>query len=100
MSMPMCYLGQCNTEATIVAIVVLALLMALLFVMIWFHNHKNHKPWPMKCGWVKIDGLPHFFSRKITEDEPCHFGGQRCNAVKCAKGALTSEQPVDFVGRR
>lgn len=100
MNAPMCYLGRCNTEATILAIVVLTLLIALLFVIIWFHDHSNHKPWQLKCGWVKIDGMWHFFGRRPTSEDPCMFGGVKCNAVKCAKHTITSPQPIDFVKKR
>ncbi len=100
MQVPKCNLqiyGSCNAEATWAAIAVLFLLVALLIGLVWIHNHNNHKPWKMKCGWVKIDGLWHFFSRKVTPEEPCIFGGTSCNGMKCAKGMKQSEHKIDFV---
>lgn len=103
MQMPFCGAGvnryHCNVEAHVLAIVIIFLLVALVFVLVWVHNHNNHRPWKLKCGWVKIDGLWHFFSRKVTKENPCLFGGGGCNAAKCAKGVLTSKEKINFYRR-
>lgn len=89
--------GSCDNEVLWLAVLFVGLIVALLATLIWFHDHNNHKPWKLKCGWVKVDGMWHFFSRKVTPEEPCLFGGSGCSGVKCAKGMIQSEQKIDFV---
>ena len=89
--------GTCNSEVVWIGLGFLLLIVAGFALMLWWHDHNNHKPWRLKCGWVKVDGMWHFFSRKVTPSEPCLFGGKDCTGVKCAKGMIQSEQKIDFV---
>ena len=89
--------GSCNTEVVWIGLAFLLLVVIGFAALIWFHDHNNHKPWRLKCGWVKVDGMWHFFSREVTPEEPYIFGGTSCTGMKCAKGMQQAEQKIDFV---
>jgi len=99
--MSLCGYGpySCGWRESVFALGALVFIVILVAITIWIHDHNHHKPWKMKCGWVKIDGMWHFFSHKVTKEEPCMFGGHKCNAAKCAKGVIQSEQKIDFINR-